>query len=140
MSGLALIIGGAGRLGVPIAKAIFDYLREKQEIQKLKIQAHVAKPCTKVKFTCNYSPEIKASKTQDLKKETKKFKFVIAIFVIAIFGIGVDIILRAILIEGTLLQIKDSLFLLREASYEILEFAISWTMTGNVVDKINFRK
>jgi hypothetical protein len=62
MSLLAFALGGGGQLGVKIFKHVFEYYREKQEIEKLRIQSSTTTSICNANFRCNYLPvDLKAA-------------------------------------------------------------------------------
>ena len=141
--GLAgLIIGGAGRLGAPIIKSVFEYYREKQEIEKLRIQSQIPQNICNKQCQCKFevgSLYVKNRIDTIEKKEPKRFLFIIIIFFLAVCGASAELIFQ--LHYNALANFYSSLEVLRNTSYEIIGFIIAWILTGELgIDKVNPRK
>jgi hypothetical protein len=139
MSLLAFALGGGGQLGVKIFKNIFEYYKEKQQLEKLRIQSNAAHPVCNVDFQCNYIPNDFKGKRAFFQDGQKKFKFLIAASILAVCGITADLIIQLTNID-TLGELSKSLESLRTSSYEVISFIIAWIFTEKSIDKTSVKK
>ncbi len=139
---LGLLLGGFGRLGIPILHFILDFFAKKYNINNSILDPNISNNCNNV---CKFDPEFlsKLPKTQNSnfeKTQPKRFRLITFILVIACVGIGGVLFFeykQAIIhanIHGSYFEFRNKLNNVWIMCETIIGAVIMWILTGSVLE------